>query len=245
MSDDQNQPLFTHLLELRNRLLRCVICVLLIFLSLFYFANDLYLIMVEPLSSLLPRTGDLIATGVTSPFLVPFKMTLVLSILISMPLILQQIWGFVAPGLYHHEKRFGIPLLISSIILFYAGIAFAYFVVMPIVFGFFTAIGPEGVSFLPDISNVLNFMLKMFFAFGLSFEIPIATFLLVIMGMTTVEKLSSKRPYIFLGCFVVGMLVTPPDVVSQSILAIPMWLLFELGLLFSRFVKKPRAATRS
>lgn len=245
MSDDQNQPLFTHLLELRNRLLRCVICVLLIFLSLFYFANDLYLIMVEPLSSLLPKTGDLIATGVTSPFLVPFKMTLVLSILISMPLILQQIWGFVAPGLYHHEKRFGIPLLISSIILFYAGIAFAYFVVMPIVFGFFTAIGPEGVSFLPDISNVLNFMLKMFFAFGLSFEIPIATFLLVLMGMTTVEKLSSKRPYIFLGCFVVGMLVTPPDVVSQSILAIPMWLLFELGLLFSRFVRTPRAAPRS
>lgn len=239
MSDDQDQPLFTHLLELRNRLLRCVICVLIIFLSLFYFANDLYLIMVEPLSRLLPSTGDLIATGVTSPFLVPFKMTLVLSILISMPLILQQMWGFVAPGLYHHEKRFGIPLLISSIILFYAGIAFAYFVVMPIVFGFFTAIGPEGVSFLPDISNVLNFMLKMFFAFGLSFEIPIATFLLVLMGMTTVEKLSSKRPYIFLGCFVVGMLVTPPDVVSQSILAIPMWLLFELGLLFSRFVKKP------
>ena len=179
----------------------------------------------------------MIATGVASPFLVPFKMTLVLAVLLSIPFILFQIWSFIAPGLYQHEKRFGIPLLISSVILFYAGIAFAYYVVLPLVFGFFTAAGPEGISFLPDITNILNFILKIFFAFGIAFEIPIATFLMVLTGMTTVKSLGEKRPYIFLGCFVVGMLVTPPDVISQTVLALPMYLLFEIGVLFSRTVK--------
>lgn len=234
---DQEQPLVTHLVELRNRLLKSVLVVLTLFLGMFYFANDLYLIMVEPLSTLLPNTGDMIATGVASPFLVPFKMTLVLAVLLAIPFILYQIWSFIAPGLYQHEKKFGIPLLISSIILFYAGIAFAYFVVLPLVFGFFTATGPDGVSFLPDIANILNFILKIFFAFGIAFEIPIATFLMVLTGMTTVQSLSEKRPYIFLGCFVVGMLVTPPDVISQTVLALPMYLLFEIGVLFSRTVK--------
>lgn len=237
MSTDQEQPLVSHLIELRNRLLKSVLLVLALFLSMFYFANDLYLIMVEPLSNLLPNTGDMIATGVASPFLVPFKMTMVLAILLAIPFILFQIWSFIAPGLYQHEKKFGIPLLISSIILFYAGIAFAYFVVLPLVFGFFTATGPDGVSFLPDIANILNFILKIFFAFGIAFEIPIATFLMVLTGMTTVQSLGEKRPYIFLGCFVVGMLVTPPDVISQTVLALPMYSLFEIGVLFSRMIK--------
>lgn len=234
---DQEQPLVTHLVELRNRLLKSVLVVLTLFLGMFYFANDLYLILVEPLSTLLPDTGNMIATGVASPFLVPFKMTLVLAILLSVPFILFQIWSFIAPGLYQHEKKFGIPLLISSVILFYAGIAFAYYVVLPLVFGFFTAAGPEGISFLPDITNILNFILKIFFAFGIAFEIPIATFLMVLTGITTVKSLGEKRPYIFLGCFVVGMLVTPPDVISQTVLALPMYLLFEIGVLFSRTVK--------
>ena len=203
---DQEQPLIAHLVELRNRLLRAVLLVLVIFAGLFYFANDLYLILVEPLSVLMPVEGQMIATGVASPFLVPFKLTFVLAVLAAVPFILHQIWAFISPGLYQHEKKFAIPLLLSSILLFYAGIAFAYFVVLPLVFGFFTGVGPEGISFMPDISNILDFSLKIFFAFGIAFEIPVATFLMVLSGMTTVESLSGKRPYIFLGCFVVGML---------------------------------------
>lgn len=237
--NDQEQPLMSHLIELRNRLLKVVLSVLIIFLGLFYFANDLYLILVEPLSSILPTEGGMIATGVTSPFLVPFKLTIVLAIFLAVPFILHQVWSFIAPGLYQHEKKFAIPLLLSSIVLFYSGIVFAYYVVLPLAFSFFTSVGPQGVTLMPDISNILNFILKMFFAFGIAFEIPIATFLMVLMGATTVESLSAKRPYIFLGCFVVGMLVTPPDVISQTILAVPMWLLFEVGVLFARLVKRP------
>jgi sec-independent protein translocase protein TatC len=233
------QPLMTHLIELRNRLLKIVLLVLLVFLGLFYFANDLYLILVEPLSSILPADGSMVATGVASPFLVPFKLTIVLAIFLSVPFILHQIWSFIAPGLYQHEKKFAIPLLLSSIVLFYAGIAFAYYVVLPLAFSFFTSVGPEGVTLLPDIDNILNFILKMFFAFGIAFEIPIATFLMVLMGFTTVQSLSDKRPYVFLGCFVVGMFVTPPDVISQTILAVPMWMLFEVGIMFARLIKKP------
>lgn len=233
------QPLMTHLIELRNRLLKIVLSVLVIFLGLFYFANDLYLILVEPLSSILPADGSMVATGVASPFLVPFKLTIVLAIFLSVPFILHQVWSFIAPGLYQHEKKFAIPLLLSSIVLFYAGIAFAYYVVLPLAFSFFTSVGPQGVTLLPDIANILNFILKMFFAFGIAFEIPIATFLMVLMGFTTVQNLSSKRPYVFLGCFVVGMFVTPPDVISQTILAVPMWMLFEIGIMFARLIKKP------
>lgn len=236
----QEQPLFSHLVELRNRLLKAVILILLIFLSLFYFANDLYLILVEPLAAILPDSGQMVATGIASPFLVPFKLTMVLAVFLSVPFILHQVWGFIAPGLYKHEKKFAIPLLFSSILLFYAGIAFAYFVVLPLAFGFFTSVTPDGISLMPDINNILNFILKMFFAFGIAFEIPIATFLMVLMGITTVESLSEKRPYIFLGCFVVGMLVTPPDIISQTVLAVPMWLLFEAGVMFSRLIKKTR-----
>ena len=240
---DQEQPLISHLVELRNRLLKAILLVLAIFLGLFYFANDLYLILVKPLSVLLPNTGNMIATGVASPFLVPFKMTLVMAVLLAVPFILHQIWGFISPGLYQHEKKFGIPLLVSSVILFYSGIAFAYFVGLPLAFGFFSMAGPEGISFMPDISNILDFILKIFFAFGIAFEIPVATFLMVLSGITTVEALSSKRPYIFVGCFVVGMLVTPPDVISQTILAVPMYMLFELGVIASRLIKKEKDDT--
>jgi sec-independent protein translocase protein TatC len=236
---DHEQPLIAHLIELRNRLLKSVLVVLVLFLGMFYFANDLYLILVKPLSVLLPDSGNMIATGVASPFLVPFKLTLVLAVLLAVPFLLHQVWSFISPGLYQHEKKFGIPLLVSSVVLFYTGIAFAYFVVLPLAFGFFTAAGPEGISFMPDISNILDFILKIFFAFGIAFEIPIATFLMVLSGITTVAALTEKRPYIFVGCFVVGMLVTPPDVISQTILAVPMWLLFEAGVLASRLIKKP------
>ncbi|MFT7110551.1 MAG: sec-independent protein translocase protein TatC [Psychrobacter glaciei] len=231
-------PLISHLIELRNRLLRVVIYILIVFAALYSFSNELYLLVSKPLEILLPENSSMIATGVASPFLVPFKLTLFSAVFLTIPFILHQAWGFIAPGLYKKEKKFAIPLLLSSIILFYVGVAFAYFIVLPLVFGFFTAIGPEGVNFLPDINNILNFILKIFFAFGLAFEIPIATMLLIISGATTVKSLKEKRPYIFVGCFVVGMLITPPDVISQTILALPMYILFEAGIFFGRLVKK-------
>lgn len=238
MQQQQQQPLIAHLIELRNRLLKAILLILVVFVGLYSFSNDLYLWISKPLEILLPEGSSMIATGVASPFLVPFKLTLFAAVFIAIPFILHQAWSFIAPGLYKHEKRFAVPLLLSSIILFYVGIAFAYFVVLPLAFGFFTAVGPEGVNFLPDINNILNFILKMFFAFGIAFEIPIATILLIMTGITSVASLSAKRPYIFVGCFVIGMLVTPPDVISQTILALPMYLLFEVGIFFGRMVEK-------
>nr|WP_067299077.1 twin-arginine translocase subunit TatC [Marinobacterium profundum] len=239
-SPAEEQPLISHLVELRQRLIWALLIVMLVFLSLFYFANDLYSYLSEPLTALLPPGTSMIATDVTSPFFAPFKLTLVLSIFAAMPFILHQIWGFIAPGLYNHERRIAIPLLISSIALFYSGIAFAYFVVFPLIFGFFTSVGPENVAVMTDISSYLNFVLKLFFAFGIVFEIPIATLLIIWSGLSTVESLASKRAYVVVGCFVVGMLLTPPDVISQSLLALPMWLLFELGLILGRvIVRKP------
>ncbi len=232
------QPLISHLIELRNRLLKAFAFILVVFVALYGFSNELYLFLSKPLETLLPEGSTMIATGVASPFLVPFKLTLVSAVFITIPFLLHQAWSFMAPGLYNHEKRFAVPLLLSSIILFYAGLCFAYFVVLPIVFAFFTGIGPEGVNFLPDINNILNFILKIFFAFGIAFEIPIATILMIMTGITSVASLTSKRPYIFVGCFVVGMFVTPPDVISQTILAVPMYLLFELGILFGRIVER-------
>lgn len=239
------QPLISHLIELRNRLLKVMLYILVVFVALYSFSNELYLLLSKPLEVLLPENSSMIATGVASPFLVPFKLTLFSAIFLTIPFILHQAWGFIAPGLYKSEKRLAIPLLLSSIILFYVGVAFAYFIVLPLVFGFFTAIGPEGVNFLPDINNILNFILKIFFAFGLAFEIPIATLLLIMSGVTTVESLCEKRPYIFVGCFVVGMLVTPPDVISQTILALPMYLLFEAGIFFGRIIKKKEPEAQS
>lgn len=236
--DDQAQPLIAHLTELRDRLLRSVLVIVLAFLGLFYFANDIYFFVSEPLRELLPEGTSMIATEVASPFLTPFKLTLVTAIVLAMPFLLYQVWGFIAPGMYQKEKRIAIPLLISSIALFYAGLAFAYYVVFPLVFGFFSSVGPEGVSYTPDIARFLDIVLKLFFAFGIAFEIPIATVLLIWAGVTTPTALAEKRPYIIVGCFVFGMLLTPPDIISQALLAIPMWILFELGIVFGRLINK-------
>ena len=232
------QPFISHLVELRDRLLRMIMAIAVMFLILFPFANDLYTFVAEPIRAQLPEGSTMIATQVASPFLTPFKLALVAAVFLAMPYLLFQIWGFVAPGLYQHEKRFALPLLASSIVLFYLGMAFAYLVVFPLVFAFFAATTPEGVAQMPDISFYLDFVLKIFFAFGVAFQIPIATILLVAMGMTTAESLCEKRPYVIVGCFVVGMLLTPPDVISQTLLAVPMWMLYEAGIFFSRFFRK-------
>ncbi|HCL24367.1 MAG TPA: twin-arginine translocase subunit TatC, partial [Halomonas sp.] len=234
-------PLIEHLIELRSRLMKAVVVILVVFLGLYAFANDIYSFVADPLMSLLPEGSQMIATEVASPFLAPFKLTLVVAVFIAIPFVLHQAWAFVAPGLYDNEKMLAIPILVSSVALFYAGAAFAYYVVFPLLFEFFTQTGPENVAVMTDINQYLNFVLKLFFAFGVAFEIPIATFLLILSGATTVESLSKKRPYIVLGCFVIGMLLTPPDVISQSLLAIPMYLLYEVGLLFGRLVRKRRA----
>jgi sec-independent protein translocase protein TatC len=236
----QDQTFVSHLVELRDRLLRAVLAVLIIFLGLFAFANDLYTLLAEPLLRYLPEGTSMIATEVASPFLTPFKLTLVLSVFAAMPVILYQLWAFVAPGLYQTEKKLVLPLLVSSTLLFYLGMAFAYFVVFPLVFKFLTGVVPEGVAVMTDISRYLDFVLKLFFAFGIAFEVPIATILVIWAGITTADSLASKRPYIIVIAFVVGMLLTPPDVISQTLLALPMWLLFELGLVMSKlYTKKP------
>ena len=237
---DTNMPLVAHLTELRTRLLRCVVAVLVIFAGLFYFAQDIYALVAAPLRAYLPEGATMIATGVASPFLTPFKLTMVVSLFLSMPVILQQIWGFIAPGLYKHEKRIAVPLLIASVFLFYAGMAFAYFVVFPIMFGFFASVTPQGVEMMTDIGQYLDFVLTLFFAFGVAFEIPVATFLLVWIGLVNVATLRKSRPYVIVGCFLVGMLLTPPDVFSQTLLAIPMWFLFEVGVLFGSLIQKER-----
>ncbi|KPJ93245.1 MAG: preprotein translocase subunit TatC [Gammaproteobacteria bacterium SG8_11] len=237
----QDQTFVSHLVELRDRLLRAVLAVLVIFLCLFAFANDLYTFLAEPLLRYMPEGTSMIATEVASPFLTPFKLTLVLSVFVAMPVILYQLWAFVAPGLYQNEKRLVMPLLLSSTILFYLGMAFAYYVVFPLVFKFLTGVAPEGVAVMTDISRYLDFVLKLFFAFGVAFEVPIATILVIWAGITTAESLAAKRPYIIVAAFVVGMLLTPPDVISQTLLALPMWLLFELGLVMSKlYTKKPK-----
>lgn len=236
-----DMPLVAHLIELRSRLLRIVLVWMLIFAGLFYFANDLYSFISAPLRVFLPEGTSMIATEVASPFLTPFKLALISALFLAMPFVLHQFWSFIAPGLYKHEKRLAMPLLVSSILLFYAGMAFAYFVVFPLVFGFFTSVTPTGVAVMTDINKYLDFVLTLFLAFGLAFEIPIATVLLVLSGAVSVEKLKQSRAYVVVGCFVIGMLLTPPDVISQTLLALPMWLLYEVGIIFSRFVK-PRPA---
>jgi sec-independent protein translocase protein TatC len=218
-----------------------VLVIVLCFFGLFYFANAIYYFVSEPLRSLLPEGTSMIATEIASTFMTPFKLTLVASVVAAMPFLLYQMWSFIAPGMYQSEKRIAVPLLVSSIILFYAGLAFAYYVVFPLVFGFFSSVGPEGVNYTPDIARFLDIALKLFFAFGIAFEIPIATLLLIWAGITTPQELSEKRPYIVVGCFIFGMLLTPPDIISQALLAIPMWLLFELGVFFGRFIDKKEA----
>ncbi|MCW8934942.1 MAG: twin-arginine translocase subunit TatC [Gammaproteobacteria bacterium] len=240
LGNKENQELgfIGHLMELRDRLLRSVVVVILIFLCAFPFANDIYHILALPLVNNLPEGGTMIATGVISPFLTPLKLAFIMSIFAAFPYLIFQAWAFIAPGLYKHEKKLAIPLIVSSAILFYVGIVFAYFVVLPNVFTFMMSMAIGGVTHAPDITYYLDFTLKMFFAFGIAFEVPIATILLVLGGVTTPKSLSEKRPYIIVGAFIFGMLLTPPDPASQIMLAIPMWLLFEIGLLLSRALKK-------
>ncbi|NQY62288.1 MAG: twin-arginine translocase subunit TatC [Alteromonadaceae bacterium] len=227
--------LFDHLLELRTRLLHVVVAVLVIFCGLIAFAQDIYQYVALPLLDTMPEGTQMIATDVASPLFAPVKLTIVLSIFIAMPYILYQVWSFVAPALYRNEKRLIAPLMIGSTILFYSGIAFAYYVVFPIIFGFFTSVAPEGVTIATDISSYLDFILKLFFAFGAAFEIPIAIILMCWTGMTTPASLREKRPYVAVGAFVLGMLLTPPDIISQTLLAIPMLLLFEVGIIIASF----------
>jgi sec-independent protein translocase protein TatC len=239
--EPQETTFISHLLELRDRLLRAVGAVLLLFLVVAPFANTLYEYLAAPLMSVLPEGNTMISTEPHGPFFVPFKFAFAFATAVAMPYLLYQLWAFVAPGLYDSEKRLAIPLLVSSSGLFYLGIMFAYFVVFPIIFKFFTSTAPEGVAVMTDINAYLSFVLKLFFAFGLAFEVPVATVLMVRMGVTTTTSLAAKRPYIIVGAFVVGMLLTPPDLFSQTMLAIPVWILFEIGLYVSKAVK-PRAS---
>ncbi|ALB65226.1 Sec-independent protein translocase subunit TatC [Cronobacter dublinensis] len=245
MAVEDTQPLISHLIELRKRLLNCIIAVLVIFLALVYFANDIYQLVSAPLISQMPHGASMIATDVASPFFTPIKLTMMVSVILSAPVILYQVWAFVAPALYKHERRLIVPLLVSSTLLFYIGMAFAYFVVFPLAFGFLTKTAPVGVVVSTDITSYLDFVMALFMAFGVSFEVPVAIVLLCWMGVTTPQDLREKRPYVLVGAFVVGMLLTPPDVFSQTLLAIPMYCLFEVGIFFSRFYvgkRRPREA---
>ena len=230
--DRTEQSFVSHLKELRRRIMATLLCVLLVLLALLPFANELYLWLAEPLMHHMADTGaTMIATEVASPFLAPFKLALFVAIFISAPYIFYQAWSFVAPGLYKNEQDLAFPVLVSTTMLFYFGIAFAYYVVFPLMFGFFTAIAPEGVTVMTDISKYLDFVLKLFFAFGAAFEVPVVTYLAVRTGVTTRSALAAKRPYVVVGAFVLGMLLTPPDIISQILLAVPVWLLFEVGLI--------------
>ncbi len=228
--------LISHLLELRDRLLRSILSVIVIFVFLVPFANELYVFLADPLMSALPEGNSMISTEPHGPFFVPFKFAFACAFAIAVPYLLYQMWGFVAPGLYKHEKRLVIPILLSSSLLFYLGIVFAYFIVFPIVFTFFANSAPEGVMVMTDINAYFGFVVKLFFAFGVAFEVPVATVIMVKLGIASPEKLATKRPYIIIAAFVIGMLMTPPDIFSQTLLAVPVWLLFELGLFCSRYV---------
>ena len=234
-SNAEEQPFIAHLIELRNRILKIVLTVLVIFLGLASYANEIYTLLSEPLLSVLPENSNMIAIDVASPFFTPFKLTLVFSAFLAVPVILYQLWAFVAPGLYKHERKMIFPLLVVSSLLFYLGVAFAYFVVFPLVFEFLTAAAPTNVAIMTDISKYLEFVLTLFFAFGLTFEVPIFTIVLVWTGLVTPKSLGEKRPYIIVAAFIIGMFLTPPDAISQTLLAIPIWVLFEIGLLFSKF----------
>lgn len=232
--------LMSHLLELRNRLLKALAAVLLLFIPCAVFANELFSIIAQPIIDKLPKGSMLIATSVVAPFMTPFKVAFYVSLFLAMPVVLYQIWAFVAPGLYRREKRFAVPLLVSSVLLFYCGVVFAYFVVFPVMFPFLVGTTPGGVAYTPDIANYLDFVLTMFFAFGVAFEVPVAVVLLVLTGLVSVEKLGSNRGYVIIGIFVVAAFLTPPDAISQTIMAVPMYLLYEGGLFMARVMQKMR-----
>ena len=230
----QEDTLLSHLIELRSRLLKAGSAVLLFFVVLVPFSDVVFKQVALPLMQKLPEGSTMIATQVASPFLTPFKTTMFAALFLAMPVVLYQLWSFAAPGLYKKEKKFAVPLLVSSVGLFYLGAAFAYVVVFPLMFGFFTSAAPAGVSVMTDISSYLDFVLVLFFAFGVAFEVPIATVILVWSGLTSIEALEKNRAYVFLGAFIVGMLITPPDVISQTLLAVPVYLLYECGILLSK-----------
>jgi sec-independent protein translocase protein TatC len=230
---------------LRDRLIRAIIAVILVFLGLFHWANDIYTLLAQPLLHALPKGGQLIATEVTAPFFVPIKVTMMAAFLIALPYILYQIWAFIAPGLYSHEKKFGIPLIIASVLLFVCGMSFAYFLVFPIVFGFIAGVAPVGVAVMTDIGKYVDFVLGMFMAFGITFEVPVIVVLLVKAGLVSVAKLREIRPYIIVGAFIIGAIFTPPDVISQTMLAVPLWLLYELGIIVASIISRPAIAEDS
>jgi sec-independent protein translocase protein TatC len=237
-----SESFIAHLVELRKRLLNSIVALLLVFLCLFPFAGKLYALLAQPLLAKLPKGGQMIATEVTTPFFVPLKVALMTAFLIALPYILYQIWRFVAPGLYAHEKRLVLPLIAASTVLFYCGMAFAYFIVFPVVFGFVTASAPQGVAVMTDIDKYLSFALTMFVAFGITFQVPVAVVVLVRMGVVTIAKLKEARPYVIVGAFVVGAIFTPPDMVSQFMLALPLWLLYELGIVVAGWGGKKAGA---
>ena len=238
-SSSAELPFIAHLIELRNRLLHIVLCIAFLALPLSMYANDIYALMAQPLMAHLPQNSTMIATNVTSPFMTPFKLSLLTAVFLSVPFILYQFWGFLAPALYKNEQRAIFPLLIASTFLFYCGVAFAYFVVAPLALAFFTSAAPNGVTVMTDIEAYLDFVLALFFAFGICFEVPIFTIVAVWSGFTTVESLVEKRPYVIVGAFIIGMFLTPPDVILQTLLAVPMWLLFEIGLVMARLKMRP------
>ncbi|MCP5196255.1 MAG: twin-arginine translocase subunit TatC [Gammaproteobacteria bacterium] len=246
MSDlDREQPFISHLIELRSRLLRMVGGVLLVFIAMSPFSNPIYSALAGPLTRHMPAQSSMIAIDVLSPFLTPLKFTLILAVFITIPWILYQLWAFIAPGLYQREKRLALPALLSSTLLFYCGMAFAYFIIMPIFFGFITTTAPEGVAVMTDINRYLDFVMTIFFAFGVAFEVPVATVILALLGILSPEAMAAKRPYIIVGAFVIGMLLTPPDVISQTLLAVPIWMLFEVGILVSRLLLRRRRETQA
>lgn len=240
--DETEQPLMSHLVELRSRIIRIALGIIVIFIPSFYFSRPLFTFLSGPLLAHMPIDHSMIATGVTAPFLVPMKLALMVSFALALPWTLYQIWMFIAPGLYLNERRLATPLLISGTLLFYLGMAFAYFVIFPLVFGFFISIAPQGVSVMTDITNYLDFVLKMFMAFGVAFELPVAIFLIVWAGFVTPAQLGRYRPYVLVLAFAIGMLLTPPDIISQTLLAVPIYLLYEIGMLMARWFAPKRAS---
>ena len=234
------QPLVAHLLELRTRLVRVILGIVIVFLALFHWAGDIYALLARPMMQVMPAGAQMIATDVTTPFFVPLKVTMMVAFVLALPNTLYQLWSFVAPGLYSHEKRLILPVMVASISLFLIGMSFAYFLVFPVVFGFMTAVTPHGVAMMTDIDKYLSFVLGMFLAFGITFEVPVIVVLLTRFGIITVEKLREARPYVIVGSFVVAAVVTPPDVLSQIMLALPLWLLYELGIICSGWLGKPQ-----
>jgi sec-independent protein translocase protein TatC len=246
MSDEKKREdlaegtLMSHLLELRDRLMKAMLALLVMFIPCAIFANELFTLIAEPLLAKLPEGTTLIATSVVSPFMTPFKLAFYVALFAAMPVVLYQIWAFVAPGLYKREKRFAVPLLVSSVFLFYSGVLFAYYVVFPVMFSYLVGTAPSGVSYMPDIAAYLDFILTMFFAFGVAFEVPVAVVLLVLTGLVKVESLGKNRGYVIIGIFIVAAFLTPPDAISQTIMAVPMWLLYEGGLVMARVMQKMR-----